>query len=551
MLRAALKSAKEAGEIIETEPLPPPNIEIPKGNIQADYASTTAMSIASLVGQPAQKIANVLNSHLTEALQGEEMLERVEVAGPGFINFTIKPRWWQQQLPRIVAAAERYGASDLGKDKRVQIEYVSANPTGPLHVGHGRWAAVGNALSSLLRTAGYEVETEYYINDAGRQVKLLGLSVYSRYQQLLGHPYPDPEDGYRGSYVTHLAERMIKRVGQTYLRKPVEECLDLFTRYAVDEMLSEIKEDLSIFGIRFDSWFSEASLFEEGLVQKVLDELQQKGYLYTKDGALWLKSEAFGDDKDRVIRKEDGEYTYLASDAAYHHVKFSRGFDRLINIWGADHHGYVPRMEAVIRALGHPKERLVIRIGQLVTLVRAGQPVPMSKRAGEFVTLRDVINEVGKDAALFFFLMRRLDSPLEFDLDLAKQKSLENPVYYVHYAYARLSSVLRQAKEHGIELREPERIRLERLSLPEELRLIKKLCEYPDMIEEAARALEPHRITFYLQELSALLHHYYYQHRIISEDEELTQARLLLATAVRTVLRNASNILGVSAPERM
>ncbi len=549
MIKAAFDSARSKGAI-KSQSLPSSILERPKGNIEADYASTAAMSLASSEGRPAREIADVLKQYLYQQdLEG--ILEGVEVAGPGFINFTIKPQWWRQQVPEIVAAGERYGRSELGKGQRVQIEFVSANPTGPLHIGHGRWAAVGNAMARLLRTAGYEVQTEYYINDAGRQVRLLGLSIYSRYQQLLGHSYPDPEDGYRGAYITHLAERMIAQVGHTYVDKPVEETLSVFTQFAMGEMLDEIKKDLAAFGITFDSWFSEASLFKQGAVTKVLDELYRKGYLYKQDGALWLRSSAFGDDKDRVVQKEDGEYTYLASDAAYHQDKLSRGFDLLINIWGADHHGYVSRMSAVVQAMGYSKERLKILIGQLVTLVRAGQPIPMSKRAGEFVTLQDVINEVGKDAALFFFLMRRLDSPLEFDLDLAKRQSNENPVYYVQYAHARLSSVLRQARERGLELRKPVQVKLERLDTPQELALLKQLCQYPELIEDAAQALEPHRISFYLQELAALLHNYYFQHRIISDDEELTQARLLLVMAVQVVLRNALNILGVSAPERM
>ena len=547
MLKQAFESSVKKGEV-KARTLPSVILEIPKREGQGDYATTVAMSLASSEGRAPSEMAKMLIRNLSDH---EGILEKTEVAGPGFVNFTIKPGWWRQQIPFIVAADEQFGRSVQGRNQRVQIEFVSANPTGPLHVGHGRWAAVGNAMANLLRAVGYEVQTEYYINDAGRQVKLLGHSVYARYQQLLGHHCPDPEDGYRGAYIMAIAERLKARVGKSYDKKPLDECLGIFTKHAVDEMLSAIKEDLAVFGIRFDSWFSEASLFEQGAVPRVLQELERKDYLYHRDGALWFRSTVFGDDKDRVIRKEDGEYTYLASDVAYHQDKLRRGLNRLINIWGSDHHGYVSRMEAVIQALGYPKELLTIKIGQLVTLTRTGQPVAMSKRAGEYVTLRDVINEVGKDAALFFFLMRRLDSPLEFDLELAKSQSTENPVYYVQYAHARLSSVLRQAAERKIQIRKPEQVKLEWLTLPEELALMRKLCQYPDMIEDAAAVLEPHRITFYLQDLAALLHHYYYQHRIISEDEELTQARLLLVVAVRVVIRNALELLGVSAPERM
>ncbi|HEY5594037.1 MAG TPA: arginine--tRNA ligase [Nitrospiria bacterium] len=524
-------------------------VEIPKETVPADYATTVAMVLAPIEGRPPREIAQTIQSYLLGDPQA--IFERVELAGPGYLNVTLKPDQWRQVLLDVDAKGKRFGRVEIGKGRRVQVEFVSANPTGPLHVGHGRWAAVGNALANLLHAAGYEVHREYYNNDSGRQVKLLGQSVYARYQQLAGNPVTDPEDGYRGAYVTELAQRLMDRVGDAYRAKEFEECLGFFTRTALEEMTALIRTDLEVFGIMFDSWFSEASLFESGAVQKALDELRKKDYLYEKDGALWFRSTRFSDDKDRVVRKEDGEFTYLASDIAYHRDKLSRGFDLLINIWGADHHGYIARMEAVVLALGYPKEKLRILIGQLVTLVRNGQPIPMSKRAGEFVTLRDVVREVGKDAAVFFFLMRRLDSPLEFDLELAKRQSNENPVYYVQYAHARLCSVLRQAEEQGIRLKDSSQIRLDRLSEPEELKLMKRLDSLPKLIEESAHALEPHRLTFYLLELAGILHHYYYKHRIISDDPDLTQARLLLVSSVRTVMANAMGILGVSAPERM
>ena len=547
MIQRACEAAVRAGEI-RAESVPSILLEVPKREGQGDYACSAAMSIASSEGRVPRDVAAVLLRHLKDP---EEMLEKAEIAGPGFMNLTVKAGWWRQRLPEIVSADTHFGRMTRDVPRRVQIEFVSANPTGPLHVGHGRWAAVGNAMANLLRADGQEVHTEFYINDAGRQVMLLGRSVFSRYQRLCGLSVSDPEDGYRGEYITTLAEEMLRTAGRKYEGRPEAECLDDFTRYAVGEMIRGIREDLDSFGIRFDSWFSEASLFERGEVTRVLALLKEKGYEYEKDGAFWFRSTAFSDDKDRVIRKEDGEYTYLASDMAYHLDKLSRGFDQLINIWGADHHGYVLRMQAVVEALGYPKESLAIKIGQLVTLVRSGQPVPMSKRSGEYVTLRDVITEVGKDAALFFFLMRRLDSPLEFDLELAKSQSNDNPVYYVQYAHARLSSVLRQAEEKGINRREITTVDLGRLDLPEELALIRKLCRYPELVEDAAAALEPHRITFFIQELAALLHNYYYRHRIITDDAERTQARLVLVEAVRIGLRNALHLLGVSAPDRM
>ena len=549
MVLQAWQRASDDGKI-RSKPDPDKVIvEIPKETVPADYATTVAMVLAPIEGRPPREIAQTIQSYLLGDPQA--IFERVELAGPGYLNVTLKPDQWRQVLLDVDAKGKRFGRVEIGKGRRVQVEFVSANPTGPLHVGHGRWAAVGNALANLLHAAGYEVHREYYNNDSGRQVKLLGQSVYARYQQLAGNPVTDPEDGYRGAYVTELAQRLMDRVGDAYRAKEFEECLGFFTRTALEEMTALIRTDLEVFGIMFDSWFSEASLFESGAVQKALDELRKKDYLYEKDGALWFRSTRFSDDKDRVVRKEDGEFTYLASDIAYHRDKLSRGFDLLINIWGADHHGYIARMDAVVLALGYPKEKLRILIGQLVTLVRNGQPVPMSKRAGEFVTLRDVVREVGKDAAVFFFLMRRLDSPLEFDLELAKRQSNENPVYYVQYAHARLCSVLRQAEEQGIRLKDSSQIRLDRLSEPEELKLMKRLDSLPKLIEESAHALEPHRLTFYLLELAGILHHYYYKHRIISDDPDLTQARLLLVSSVRTVMATAMGILGVSAPERM
>jgi len=524
-------------------------VEIPKETVPADYATTVAMMLAQTEGRPPREIAQTIQSYLQS--DPHTIAERIELAGPGYINITLRSDQWQKVLLDVNAKGERFGRVEIGKGRRVQIEYVSANPTGPLHVGHGRWAAFGNALANLLQSAGYEVHREYYNNDAGRQVKLLGLSVYARYQQLTGNAVDDPADGYRGAYVTELAQRLVDRTDGVFRAKPIEECLDFFTQGALEEMTVLIRKDLESFGILFDSWFSEASLFKSGAVQRGLDELQNKDYLYEKDGALWFRTTQFGDDKDRVVRKEDGEFTYLASDIAYHRDKLSRGFDLLINIWGADHHGYIARMEAVVQALGFSREKLRILIGQLVTLVRNGQPVVMSKRAGDFVTVREVVNEVGKDATLFFFLMRRLDSHLEFDLELAKRQSNENPVFYVQYAHARLCSIDRQAAEQGIQKVESGRVRVDLLTEPEELKLMKRIDSFPQLIEESARALEPHRLVFYLLDLAGILHHYYNKHRILTDDPERTRARLMLAGSVRTVMANALGILGLSAPERM
>lgn len=549
MILKAWEKASEEGKIRSRPDPDKVVVEIPKETVQADFATTVAMMLAPIEGRPSREIAQTLQDYLQK--DPRMILEHVRLAGPGYINLTLKQDQWRQVLLEVEAEGKRFGRNEIGKGQGVQIEFVSANPTGPLHVGHGRWAAVGNALANLLEAAGDRVHREYYNNDSGRQVKLLGLSVYARYQQILGHPVPDPEDGYRGGYISEIAQRLADRYGEKFRGRKAEDCLEFFTRHSLEEMTGVIRGDLEVFGITFDDWFSEASLFQSGAVQNALDELRGKDFLYEKDGALWFRSTHFGDDKDRVVRKEDGEFTYLASDIAYHRDKLARGFDLLIDIWGADHHGYTARMEAAVQALGYPKTRLRILIGQLVKLVRNGQPVPMSKRAGEFVTLREVVDEVGKDAALFFFLMRRLDSPMEFDLELAKRQSNENPVYYVQYAHARLCSVGRQAEEQGIRMDDPKPVQLDLLAEPEEFKLMKRLDAYPRLIEESARALEPHRLTFYLLDLAGILHNYYFKHRFISTNSDLTRARLLLIGAVRTVMANALEILGVTAPERM
>ncbi len=547
LIEEALKAARARGAI-QSGSDPRIVIEIPKREGHGDYATGVAMALAQTEGRPPRAIAELLLKHMKNE---PAFLSHVEIAGPGYINFTLAPAWWQEILIRIEQDGGRYGRTEEGRGRRVQVEFVSANPTGPLHVGHGRWAAVGNAVVNILRASGYDAEREYYINDAGRQVKLLGRSVIARYRQKVGNPVRDPEDGYRGEYVGLLADRMIDRFGNQYKEAEPDSCLDVFTQTSQEEMIGLIRKDLEAFGIHFDSWFNETELFETGAVDKVLEEIRKKDLIYEKDGAHWFRSTKFGDDKDRVVRKEDGEYTYLASDMAYHKNKLGRGFDFLINIWGADHHGYTARMEAVVQALGYPKSKLRILIGQLVTLLRDGQPVPMSKRSGEFITLRDVIDEVGRDAALFFFLMRRFDTHLEFDLELAKRQSNENPVYYVQYAHARLCSVFRQAVDQGLAKIDPGTVRLALLSEPEELKLMKHLGSYPELVRDCARSLEPHPVVFYLLELAGMLHQYYFKHRIISADQDLTQARLLLAGAVRQVMANALEILGVSAPERM
>ncbi|MBI5026321.1 MAG: arginine--tRNA ligase, partial [Nitrospirae bacterium] len=408
--------------------------------------------------------------------------------------------------------------------------------------------------ANLLSASGYEVEREYYINDAGKQVELLGLSVYARYQQKLGNEIPFPENGYRGGYIDELADEIINEKGNRYLDVPHDECLDFVKDFSYKRMLKNIELDLRDFGIAFDRWQSERELYDKGRVDDALAALKHRGYLYERDGALWFRSTAFGDDKDRVVLKKGGEYTYFASDIAYHKNKLNMGFDSLIDIWGADHHGYVSRIESAIKAFGHPKKKLRVLLVQMVTLLRHGKPVQMSKRAGEFITLREVISEVGADTAKFIFLTRRSDSHLDFDLDIAKEQSAENPVYYVQYAFARIASIFRQAIEknvQGFNGSNVQGIDFSLLTEPEEISTIKKLAQYPIVFEGAVMALEPHRITYYLQGLAGLFHSYYNKYRVVSENKELTLARLGLCRAVQMVLGEGLEILGVHAPERM
>ena len=573
-LQGALLRARRKGQL-KAEPLPAVTLDLPKRPEWGDLASTVAMSLASSEQRSPQDVAQIILENLD---QREAIFDRVEIVRPGFLNMTVKRDLWLEVLLEIEEQGEAYGRTDVGKGRRVLVEYVSANPTGPLHVGHGRGAAVGQAIANLLTEAGYDVVREYYINDAGRQMKLLGASVYARYQELNGRTVSFPEGGYRGSYIETVAAQVQERVGATLLNGPTEQAEQRCRELAYQELLELIRQDLRSFGIEFNSWFSEASLLSSGSVEKTLEELRKRDLLFEQDRALWFRSSAFGDEKDRVVRKQDGEYTYLASDITYHRDKLLRGYDLLIDVWGADHHGYIPRMEAVVQAYGHPKDRLRVVLVQMVNLMRGGKRIEMSKRAGEFITMREVMDEVGVDAAKFFFLMRRSDTHLDFDLELAKQQSAENPVYYVQYAHARIASLFRVAHERGIPVPKPSETDLGLLTHPDEFSVIRKLSSYPSVIQASAAALEPHRLTFYLQELAVLLHTFYYKHRIMPPAAEvdapdaerfvtdtgapvarysepvtpgLTAARLALMREVQRVIRNGLRILGISAPDRM
>lgn len=523
-------------------------VDIPKIPEHGDFATNVAMVLAKSARRPPRQVAEMIGAALNPPAG---MVKRVDIAGPGFINFFLEDSYWLQILGDIAEAKGRYGDSNLGAGKKVQVEFVSANPTGPLHVGHGRGAALGDALANILAATGHQVEREYYINDVGLQMQTLGLSLFRRVQEIQGLPVTFPEHGYQGDYIRSLAEQFLAEHGPVASGDPDPDTLQRCGRFAGEAILAEIRQDLADFGVQFDHWYSETSLFQENILDKALTALQEQGYLYEADGALWFKATAFGDEKDRVVRRQTGITTYFASDIAYHWLKFQRGFDQVIDIWGADHHGYVPRLQAVVQAMGIAPERMTVLLVQLVSLLREGQPVAMTTRGGTFVTLRQVMDEVGKDVARFIFLSRRADAQLEFDLELAKKQTSENPVYYVQYAYARLASVFRLAAEKGIAWHTADRAVLQRLTLPEEITILKVLAGYPDVVAAAARHLEPHRITYFLTDLAKQLHGYYYKHRFLSDDRDLTLARLLLVRGIQTVLDHGLGLLGVEAPESM
>ena len=526
--------------------LPAVVLEVPPQKEFGDYATNFAMQAARTAKANPRIIAQAVVDRLKLP-----WLDKCEIAGPGFINFYLKPHWLYDRLQAILAAGESYGSSTAGQGHRVQVEYVSANPTGPLHVGHGRGAAFGSALVNLLRSAGYAVEAEFYINDAGNQIDNLAASVNARYMELLDQPVEFPGDGYHGKDIIETARRIVEQQGARYLLIPLQERLQVFKELALEEKLAALQADLEAFNVTFDSWFSERSLHQAGAITASCDALQANCYMYEKDGALWLKSTAWGDDKDRVVIRENGIPTYLAADIAYHKNKLERGFETLINIWGADHHGYINRVKAAIASLGYRPEQLEVLILQMVNLLQDGEPVKMSKRTGQGVTLNELIEEVGLDAARYFFIMRSIDSQLDFDLDLAKSRSNENPVYYVQYAHARITSIFRQVQDVGIVYGDWAKTDFSVLTSEVEIDLIKKMGDYPDEIADAARERAPHRIARYCHELAGLFHGFYNQCRIIGVDPELQVARLGLVTAVQRTLRHGLGIIGVSAPDRM
>ena len=564
-IKAAAQKAIDSGSL-KPGVLPEVMLEVPPQKEFGDFATNFAMQSARSLHCAPRQIAQAVVDNLDCA-----SVERMEIAGPGFINFYLKQNWTSDLLSSIIAAGEDYGnlpANDFG---RVQVEYVSANPTGPLHIGHARGAAVGSAMVNLLRAAGYDVESEYYINDAGNQMNNLAASVNARYLQLLkledmgGVPadltvkqldemptgITFPENGYHGYDIIETAQRIIRIYGKEFVALDEKERLAKFLEIAYKEKLAGLKEDLEAFGVTFDVWFSEKSLHEANKIHEAVDFLKERGYIYEQGGALWLKSTEQGDDKDRVVIRDNGVPTYFAADIAYHRNKFERGFARVINLWGADHHGYIARVKAAVNALGFDANNLEIMLLQMVRLYRNGDIVKLSKRTGETITLRELMDEVGTDAARYFFCMRSLDSQLDFDMTLATEKSNENPVYYIQYAHARICSIARQLAEAGISAVSASELKLDTLTAPEELALIKKLGEYPELIARAARERAVHSVATYTYELAGLFHSFYNQCRILGVDTDLQQARIALVKAVGHTIRHALGILGVSAPERM
>ncbi len=547
LLAEAIHKTSAAGLIPEMDAgrIELENAKDPK---HGDYASNIAMILASRAKKNPRELARIIVEGIVDE---KKILKKIEIAGPGFLNFTIQEDVWASLLADVERLGEDYGKSDAGAGKKIQVEFVSANPTGPLHIGHARGAVVGDVTANILAAAGYDVSREYYINDAGNQMNNLGKSVFRRYQELQGRQTEFPEGLYQGDYIRDIAAEMIKKDGGVHIDSDEGEVVQAFTDYAAGAILEGIKEDLRLFGVTFDIYFSERELYRDDGVGRLLKELEDRGIIYREDGTVWFKTTLFGDEKDRVVIRQNGLPTYFAADIAYHKNKFHRGFERVIDIWGADHHGYIPRMSAAVQALGYAKESLQVILVQLVNLLRDGKPVAMSTRSGEFVTLREVLDEVGRDAARYNFLMRRSDSHLDFDLEVAKRQSVENPVYYVQYAHARISSILKMAEEKGFKMPQASEARPELLQLPEEIELIKAITRFPELIRGAAEALEPHRLTFYLNDLAGSFHSYYNKNKVLSDDFALSGARLFLVSSILAVFKNALKILGVSAPDKM
>ncbi len=581
LLLAAIKELQSQG-IIPTELEPEIGIERTRDKKHGDFASNLAMSLA----RPARRNPRELAQAIVDAMPANNAIARIEIAGPGFINFTMNDDTRRSIVQTILDKGDDYGRSEIGQGRRIQIEFVSANPTGPLHVGHGRGAAYGAAVADLLAACGFDIEREYYINDAGRQMAILACSVWLRYLESCGEPIPFPSNGYRGAYIMDIAKTVRDSHGdafrfagdivfsnvpadddgqgngdkETHIDALIERCHALlgdenyavFAEAALENILGDIREDLAGFGVEYQQWYREHTLVSSGKVEAAINRLREAGHLYEADGAWWFRSTTFGDEKDRVVIRENGQLTYFATDIAYHAEKIERGFDQIIDVWGADHHGYVPRIRASLRALGHDPDQLEVLLVQFAILYRNGQKAQMSTRSGEFVTLRELRDEVGNDAARFFYVLRKCEQHMDFDLDLAVSRSNENPVYYIQYAHARVCSVMRQLEDRELTWDEAEALAsLDRLQEGHEEDLLDTLARFPEIVEAAALNREPHQLAYYLRDLATALHTYYNAHQFLVDDAALRNARLALILATRQVLSNGLGLLSVSAPHAM
>jgi len=537
VIKAGLAKEEEVPEVI---------LEKPKDKAHGDFATNIAMQLARIAKKAPRQIAEDILGELN--LQ-EASVDKAEVAGPGFINFFMKNDFLGDIIPAVLKAEKDYGKTNTGKGKRVQVEFVSVNPTGDLHLGHARGAAFGDVLCNVLEASGFDVQREYYINDAGNQIDNLAVSVEARYLQELGQDAQMPEDGYHGQAIIDIAKKLVEEYGDEWANKDKEERIAFFKEYGLKVSLANIEKDLKDFRVEFDHWFSERSLYKEDKITEAIETLKKGDYTYEKDGATWFKTTEFGDDKDRVLIKKDGNYTYLTPDIAYHKNKLDRGFDKLINVWGADHHGYVPRMKAAIQALGYEADKLDVKIIQMVNLFASGEKIRMSKRTGKAVALRELMEDVGVDAARYYFVTRSNDSQLDFDIDLARSQSNDNPVYYVQYAHARICTMLTQAENKGFT---DDKYDASLLTTEKELDLLKRLGEFPQVVADAADKQMPHKVTNYVFDLASTLHSFYNAEKVLDpEHEELTYARIALMKAVRITLRNALELIGVSAPVKM
>ncbi|GIN86469.1 arginine--tRNA ligase [Heyndrickxia sporothermodurans] len=546
-LKNEIKDAVLKASLATEEQIPDIILETPKEKAHGDYATNIAMQLARVAKKAPRMIAEAIVSHFDTS---KASIEKIEIAGPGFINFYMNNSYLTDLIPTVLQAGEEYGQTDAGKGQKIQVEFVSANPTGDLHLGHARGAAVGDSLCNILDKAGYDVSREYYINDAGNQIHNLAMSVEARYYQALGIDKEMPEDGYHGKDIIGIGQKLAEQFRDEFTKKSDEERYEFFRQYGLEYEMKKLKTDLESFRVPFDVWYSETSLYKNGKIDNMLEAIRERGHVYELDGATWFRSTTFGDDKDRVLIKNDGSYTYLTPDIAYHKDKFDRGFDTLINVWGADHHGYIPRMKAAMEALGYNPDNLEVEIIQLVHLYKDGEKMKMSKRTGKAVTMRELIEEVGLDGVRYFFAMRSADTHLDFDLDLAVSQSNENPVYYAQYAHARICSILRQGEEQGFTVENDASFSF--IKAEKEIEVLKKIGDFPAVIAEAAEKRIPHRITNYINDLASTFHSFYNAEKVLDKENiQLTKARLALIKAVQITLRNALALIGVSAPEKM